>query len=305
MDSAIDESCSLYLEDGRILAFSTYGQPQRQAIIYLHGLPSSGLEARLWRNTASSQGLFVVAPDRPGLGRSTRRAARKVTDYPQDIAELVAHLNLSEYVVLGSSGGGAYALACAVATDHLSGLRGVGIVVGLPPRGLTTDGMGWTQRFSFWAMDRVPGGAVGWLWDYMVGKTSRDPDTSKLRKLVEHSVKAQKGPDAEYCNNDGFIDDMTEALRGAFSQGAQGYVDDAALAVAPWGFQLEDIRDTKVMMWYGEKDDIAPAAAGQAMAERISGSVLKVYDNEGHSGPSVRHQDEILSALSAFFRGFD
>ncbi|KAG8629923.1 hypothetical protein KVT40_001542 [Elsinoe batatas] len=233
----------------------------------------------------------LVLADRPGLGMSTRQSTREVVDYPDDIAEQVAHLTLRCYAVLGSSGGGAYALACGARRDILPGLKAVGVVVGLPPR---------DSAYSETAMDKVPAGAVGWLWDFMVGKTARDSDQSKLRNAVEKSIRAQNGVDAEAAKNDRVIGCMTGALRGAFAQGPEGYVDDAALAVAPWGFQLDDIKDVNVAMWYGEKDNIAPAAAGRAMAQRIPGAMLKVYEAEGHSAPCIKHQDEILTTLSDF-----
>ncbi|KAF2222760.1 Alpha/Beta hydrolase protein [Elsinoe ampelina] len=288
----------LILTDGRKLAYADYGAQHERVVIFFHGLPSSRLEARLWQDTANALSIRIVAPDRPGLGISTRHSTRKVVDYPVDVAALVAHLKVTGYAVLGSSGGGAYALACGTRRDMLPGLKAVSVVVGLPPRGLTFEGMSMVQRFSFWAMDKVPAGAVGWLWDFMVGKTARDPDQSKLRSAVEKSIKAQNGVDAEASKNDWVIDCMTEALRGAFAQGPGGYVDDAALAVAPWGFQLDNIKDVNVLMWYGEKDDIAPAAAGRAMAQRIPGAVLTVYEGEGHSAPCVKHQAEILRTLS-------
>src|SRR5262245_25637216 len=104
------------LRDGRIMAFSEYGSPSGQAVIWCHGVPSSRVEGDLIINNplASALGLRVIVPDRPGIGRSTPQPARQLRDWPDDVVEFATLLGLERFSVLGSSGGGPYAIACGV-----------------------------------------------------------------------------------------------------------------------------------------------------------------------------------------------
>lgn len=55
---------------------------------------------------------FIV-PDRPGLGLSDFLAGRTIRGWAEDARELADALELPSFAVLGVSGGGPYAAACA------------------------------------------------------------------------------------------------------------------------------------------------------------------------------------------------
>jgi len=55
----------------------------------------------------------MIAPDRPGLGLSDFQPGRRIVDFTEDVRQLSAHLGLTKFTVLGISGGGPYAAACA------------------------------------------------------------------------------------------------------------------------------------------------------------------------------------------------
>ncbi|GAM85463.1 hypothetical protein ANO11243_034700 [Dothideomycetidae sp. 11243] len=296
---------TLTLTDGRVLSYAEYGASPRSnhgfndqaTLLYLHGMPSSAAEAGLWHSTACSLQIRLVATDRPGLGGSTGRPSRTVLDYPSDIVELACHLELGSFSILGVSGGGAYALACAFRKKDLPGLLRVVVVVGLPPRDLSFSGMSLSQRFAFLAMAWVPGSLVGWLWDAMIGKTARDPDAEKLKVAVRKSFEKTAKTSKVALPSEEFVSTMTDALRGAFAQNSQGYVHDATLATTPWQFNLADINDVDVRLWYGGKDTIAPSSSGRAIAARVPGASCVVFLEEDHTGVVMNHQSEILRAL--------
>jgi pimeloyl-ACP methyl ester carboxylesterase len=104
------------LRDGRTLAYAEYGDSAGRPIIYCHGAPSSRVEGDLNIDaaTATALGARVIVADRPGLGRSTFQPGRRVIDWPSDVEDLAAALGLETFVVVGSSGGTPYAVACAI-----------------------------------------------------------------------------------------------------------------------------------------------------------------------------------------------
>src|SRR5690349_8160356 len=97
--------------DGRTLAYREHGESDAPAIFHLHGTPGS----RFTRHPDPSvyEGLRVVAYDRPGYGRSDAQTGRSVASAAADVEDLADTLGLERFAVMGVSGGGPHALACA------------------------------------------------------------------------------------------------------------------------------------------------------------------------------------------------
>jgi pimeloyl-ACP methyl ester carboxylesterase len=75
----------------------------------------------------------ALALDRPGIGRSTPHPGRRLLDWPCDVAAFADAFGLERFAVLGWSGGGPYAIACA----HVLGQRvsATGLAAGVRPHG--------------------------------------------------------------------------------------------------------------------------------------------------------------------------
>src|SRR5581483_781680 len=82
-------------------------------LFYFHGHPGSRLEGRFAHRIAAENGLRVIALDRPGYGHSDFQVGRALTDWPADVVEAADLLHVGRFRVVGASGGGPYALACA------------------------------------------------------------------------------------------------------------------------------------------------------------------------------------------------
>jgi hypothetical protein len=59
-----------------------YGDQNGQPVFASHGVPSCGAGFDLAHEPARARRLRLIAPDRPGVGRSTTRAGWGVGDYP-------------------------------------------------------------------------------------------------------------------------------------------------------------------------------------------------------------------------------
>src|SRR4029079_2709344 len=100
-----------------------------QPIMYFHGWPTSKLDAR--RLPAQPFGQRIIAVDRAGFGLSDFCPGRQLVDWPSDVVGLANALGLDRFGILGVSGGGPYAAACAAEIpDRLTGMA---IVGGLGP----------------------------------------------------------------------------------------------------------------------------------------------------------------------------
>lgn len=121
------------LPDVRHLGYHEFGDPTGTPVLYIHGTPDSGITLSGFEDRLTKRlGIRWVAPDRSGIGNSTFYPHRRVSDYPADLRALIQHLGLSNYRIIGTSGGIGYTLTCAQALPR-EGLLAVGICAGVGP----------------------------------------------------------------------------------------------------------------------------------------------------------------------------
>jgi pimeloyl-ACP methyl ester carboxylesterase len=103
------------LPDGMVISYLDAGAPDGDVVFYFHGTPSSRMQAAGPVDAAAAElGLRVIAPDRPGCGGSSFVRYR-VADYAAIVARFADALGIGEFGVIGTSGGGRYALSCGSA----------------------------------------------------------------------------------------------------------------------------------------------------------------------------------------------
>jgi pimeloyl-ACP methyl ester carboxylesterase len=101
------------LPDGRWLAYAEFGDPDGQPVFFFHGTPGYRRNPWATQTELRSVGVRLIAPDRPGVGRSTPWPRRRLLDWPDDVRHLANALELERFAVVGFSNGGPHAAACA------------------------------------------------------------------------------------------------------------------------------------------------------------------------------------------------
>ncbi|MEV6268709.1 alpha/beta hydrolase [Kribbella sp. NPDC051936] len=97
----------------RMLMYAVYGTAGGVPALSLGGTPSTRWKRPEVVATIEASGLWMVMPDRPGYGGSTRQPGRSVASVASDAAALADSLGWDRFAVTGGSGGGPHALACA------------------------------------------------------------------------------------------------------------------------------------------------------------------------------------------------
>src|SRR4051812_35891502 len=97
--------------DRGVLAFAEYGDPAGRPVIFCHGWPSSCTMAELTDAPAREVGVRIISPDRPGISGSSPASNRRLLDWPPVVEQLADYLGLTDFRILGISGGAPYALA--------------------------------------------------------------------------------------------------------------------------------------------------------------------------------------------------
>src|SRR4051794_7457843 len=101
------------LPDSRTLAVHSTRTGPAGTVIWHHGTPQTGALLAPLVAAAAERDLRVVSYGRPGYGGSSPRPGRDVASAADDVAAIANALGLRRFAVMGASGGGPHALACA------------------------------------------------------------------------------------------------------------------------------------------------------------------------------------------------
>lgn len=279
------------LDGGQILAYTEYGDPAGVPIFYCHGLPGSRTEAAL-ADDPRSLGVRLIAVDRPGYGHSPHQPGRSIAQWPRLIAALAERLDIGRFRVLGVSGGGPYAMACAhelgdrverlglvcglgelVAPDAMAGMNPLA-ALGLKSYRSTPDLVGSVYRYLL-------GPAIGLQPGWILKAIATYADPADRQVLADPEVQAV----------------LVASMGEAFRQGGLGAILDVDLLTRPWPFRAQDIA-VPTLLWHGEADRTVPAAMGRRHAELIPDCQARFIADEGHFSLVVRYAAEVLRALA-------
>ena len=280
----------LTLRDGRRLAYSELGDPNGTPIIHHHGMPGSRLEHEAEPEFYRSLGVRLITPDRPGYGLSDPNPHRLLHDWPSDVAELADCLGIARFGILGLSGGGIYALACAAAIPH----RVTEIVVTGCPAPMQRPGalaeMRFLTRAGVWLGARAP-----WLLE--IGATVLSPLVRRFPNFfVDHFNNGVPPADREWLSMPSVNRGAAETLREALRPGVWGYVQDIRVLATPWDFDLDEIA-APVQLWHWDQDLVIPLHHGRYLASVIPNATLRICPGEGHM-LMWSHLPEILMAVA-------
>jgi pimeloyl-ACP methyl ester carboxylesterase len=256
------ESLTLRLRDGRILGYAEYGAAGGKPILVFHGSPGARLQARVAHAPALARGIRIIAPDRPGQGLSTGRRGRAIADWADDVRELADALGIARFAVVGISGGGPYAAACAWRLRGRVSCAGIisGVVPGAGPD-LASD----LRRRGLGLLNLVLD--MPWLLRAVMNLGALP--CRRLPRRIFEWVRALAAPEDEavLCRPE-VAAALSASLREAFRNGGQGVADELLLLMRPWTVRLEQIQ-VPVRLWHGEADGIVPVAMGRYLARSI------------------------------------
>jgi pimeloyl-ACP methyl ester carboxylesterase len=277
---------SITLYDGRRLGFAEFGDQKGKPVFYFHGFPGSRLEAKLAERIALDTHVRFIGIDRPGYGLSSFKPGRTFLDWADDVIGLADALGVDRFSILGVSGGGPYAAACALKIPNR--LDAVGIVCGMGPidvPGLMHN-MPWIYRQGLRLAGRFPEIATT-VYSFPAFFLRNYPE----RMLSILSTKVG-GRDKIALKNNDLITVLSASFRQAFRTSLRRPATDVVLYSRPWGFRLEDIRN-EVHLWHGERDRIVPPEMGRHMARTIPDCRATFYANEGHFSIILNRIEEI------------
>jgi pimeloyl-ACP methyl ester carboxylesterase len=281
------------LSDGRLVYYLEEGSTDGIPILFCHGSPSSRLGAIDHVDGAVARGGRLIAPDRPGLGRSDPATGHSLASWAGDVAELMDALGIPRFRVLAVSGGGPYALALAWAlperVERVALLSSPGSF-DIPG---AMDGMARVHRLT-WLLARWQPRLLGWMLSRQ--QIALGDDAERFARAIVGSMHGADREALEALDEAGLRRFVTAPLTEALSRGTAGAVEDLRILRAPWGFGVQDIR-VPVHLWHGEADEATPRQMGGWLAAMLPDVDAHFLPGEGHTSTILRYRDVALDAL--------
>jgi pimeloyl-ACP methyl ester carboxylesterase len=278
------------LPDGRELAWLELGKPKGPPVFIFHGTPGSRLQVAFNEKPVIAAGVRYIAIDRPGYGHSTYQPKRRLSEWPSDVACLADHLKISQFAVMGISGGGPHAAVCArFLPDRVTAAAIVSGVGPFAEKGLEGGDMMGVNRTLTRLAAMSPSALVPVfaVQDFITRRWPEPALRAALRQFPEADAAVLRREDVRAAF-------MEDARRSAPTT-ARAAAQDFALFARDWEFRLDEIA-VPVHVWHGDADRNVPLSHGRYQASAIPGAVFHECPGEGHL-LMADHLEEILRTV--------
>jgi pimeloyl-ACP methyl ester carboxylesterase len=280
--------------DGRRLEVRIAGPEGGPTVVAHPGTPDDARLSSETRSAGSERGVRHVSYARPGYLESDRHQGRSVASCAADVRAIANALELDRFHVVGWSGGGPHALACAsLLPDRVISAA---TVAGAAPH--DGDGLDWSAGMGDENTEEL-------------GLAEQGPD--QLLPFLERAAEEIRGstpadlirmlgdlvsePDRAVLSGD-YAEESLASLKDALSNGVLGWLDDDLAFIRPWGFDLDSI-SVPVSIWQGRQDRFVPITHGEWLAEHVPGARSRLLENEGHISLSRHRYGDVLDELVA------
>lgn len=264
--------------DGDI-AYAEYGRPDGAPVVFLHGTPGSRKLGSLFDSAADEAGVRVLAPDRPGYGRSDPRPDRSIRDAGAFVGAVLDDADVRTAGLVAFSGGAPSALATAATRPDR--VERVDIVSGATPPDVGGETPA-VQQFLARLATTTPAVLRGLLRGQAWVADRLGPSVV----VSQYTENAESIPDAE-----------AEVVRAdfveAFARSRRGAATEFRNAATDWGVRFEEIT-TPVNFWHGENDANVPIDGVRRLEERIPNARLRVLDDADHLETLLRCIPDVI-----------
>jgi pimeloyl-ACP methyl ester carboxylesterase len=253
------------LDDGRVLRVhdtAEGGATTAFTVVWHHGSPQTGALLAPVVEAAAARGIRLLSYGRPGYGGSSPKPGRDVASAASDVAAVTNAFGIDRFAVMGASGGGPHALACAALLPER--VSGVACFATLAPFG--SDGLDW-----YAGMHRG-------------GPSLRASEQGRAaRALFEETNEFDPTSftDRDFAALDGTWASLGADANAASAAGSDGLIDDDVAYVTPWHCDPARIA-APVLFAHGGEDRVVPASHSQWLLHRCHDAELWLRPRDSH-----------------------
>jgi len=253
------------------------GSSDELVVLWHGGTPNTGAPPEPLFEIARSLGLRWIGYDRPSYGGSSPHRGATVASAAADAGRVADQLGIERFAVLGSSGGGPRALACAaLLSDRVPAAVTISSPAPWPAAGL----------------------------DYFAGMSKGS--VRELRAAAQGRAELEQVLAANEFDPESFIAADYAALEGNWSwfggivqaatvDGPDGMIEDDLGTMSPWGFDPAQITVPTLIM-HGADDRMVPSSHAEWLAAHCPTADLRLLSGEGHVSV-LNHAPEALEWL--------
>jgi pimeloyl-ACP methyl ester carboxylesterase len=233
-----------------------------------------------------------VAISRPGYGGSTPSSNPSLLATGRDTADLAALLGISEYAVLGISGGGPFAFATAVADP--GAVRALAVVGGVGPWRVLDEPIESDVEYRRY-LELLDAGDVAGAEAGM--RRIAEEEWGGFRTLdidacVDQILAEPDSPVSPLTRDDDYRALWAENM-ALVLDGLDGYVFDNLAWGRTWDVDPSAL-SAPTVVWDGEG---AGGRGGPWYTENIAGAELVIVPDEGHLDVCDSHWPEVLAGV--------
>lgn len=275
---------------GRRVTYAEHGDPAGRAVFLLHGTPGCRLGHAFAHEPAAQRGIRIVCPDRPGIGGADPAPGRTIAGYAGDVLGLADALGIDRFTVLGYSGGGPYALACAAGCGPR--LTSTGLMAGVGPldRPGARDGLAPSDAQMFEMVEHRPAAARRQM--RLVALAARLSPALVRRSFAGELSEPDRAALATQDPRE-----LANALREAMAQGPGGVIEDYRLLVSPWRLDWPAVT-APVHLFQGDADQMVPMRHAETVHDLLPAGMATLHPLPGVGHVSIQnHIGTILDEL--------
>mgnify|MGYP006283328723 CR=1 FL=1 len=269
------------IDRDRQIAYAEYGRSDGAPVVFLHGTPGSHRLGALLETAAREHGVRVLAPERPGYGRSSLWPDHSVRDAADFLTPVLDDAEVQTTGLIAFSGGSSYALSFAATQPDR--VDRVDIVSGATPPDVS-DGTPAIQRLLAGLATTAPLVLRGLFRGQAWFANHLDPSFVVAQYTAEANAETVPDDAAEIVKED-FVE--------AFARHRRGAVTEFRDTATDWGIDFGEIRST-VELWHGEIDTNVPIAGVRRLKRKIPTAEVRVRDDADHLQTLLRSIPDVL-----------
>lgn len=253
----------LTLDDGRTLHYYDTGDGDGPVVFWHHGTPNIGTPPAPLVAPSMPLDIRWVSLDRPAYGGSTAMPGRTIASVAADVTRVADALGIDRFAVMGHSGGGTHALACAaMLPDRVQAAVSVSALAPYDAEGLD------------WFSGMYPGGVAGL-------RAAAESRAAKERYEVSAEYDPEMFTPSDHAALNGTWAWLNSVVEPALARGPEGLIDDDLAYVAPWGVAPTAIT-VPVLILHGDEDRVVPRSHLEWLASHIPKAEFRLVPDAGH-----------------------